>query len=428
MRNLFKKRFRLGGFLIILIIFVFLQLRLFDLKIDSHRIFIHQPIMNYSQINGLEISATYEVSGTPIYINDLNSNYSWSKTAADYEWCTGSGTEFDPYIIQDVLFDAQNTSINCLEIRQSRVFFIIQNCTFYNTLQDGGIYFSNGIRIYNSSNGIITRNEFTDCGGGLELDRCDYISMSENVLSNIFRTSFMLSSGSNNTIRDNFATFSGGIYLAGCQDSKVVGNEFGTIRSIGINLGGSSYNNISKNIVRHPGRDWSGIHLSHSHSNAISENEVYDCKGGIDLLNSNLNYFLKNKMSGNRYGSYYLRYSNNNSFYLNEIDNWNDNGFRLVSSHNNDFISNNIKECMYGFKIEGSSYNKISANRIKFLIECFSETGVSLSNAFEENICEFAGEPNYAPPIIFFSIAGSCFIGGIIFLTIRHRRRTKIKE
>ena len=41
-----------------------------------------------------------------IYINDDDPNFNWSKTAADNDWCSGSGTYSDPYIIENLYINA----------------------------------------------------------------------------------------------------------------------------------------------------------------------------------------------------------------------------------------------------------------------------------------------------------------------------------
>ena len=48
--------------------------------------------LDYNSRNRLENSGFWDLTSDPIYINDLNPSYNWSKTAADNDWCSGSGT------------------------------------------------------------------------------------------------------------------------------------------------------------------------------------------------------------------------------------------------------------------------------------------------------------------------------------------------
>ena len=46
--------------------------------------------------------------------------------------CTGSGTYSDPYIIKDLVIDGESSG-NCILIENSDGYFLIQNCTLYNS-------------------------------------------------------------------------------------------------------------------------------------------------------------------------------------------------------------------------------------------------------------------------------------------------------
>ena len=42
----------------------------------------------------VKTSGFWNLTGFPIYIDDSDPNYSWSKTASENDWCSGSGTWF----------------------------------------------------------------------------------------------------------------------------------------------------------------------------------------------------------------------------------------------------------------------------------------------------------------------------------------------
>ena len=77
---------------------------------------------------------------SPVFIDDADPNFNWSKTAADNDWCSGSGTWQDPYVIEGVYIDRQGVWAPCIEIWNSDRYFIIRNC-WLNFTTDQGIYF-----------------------------------------------------------------------------------------------------------------------------------------------------------------------------------------------------------------------------------------------------------------------------------------------
>jgi parallel beta-helix repeat protein len=87
-------------------------------------------------------SEYYNFTGPPIdcggskrfrvFIDDNDPNYNWSKTAAENEWCNGSGTYEDPYVIENLYVDAQGIG-GCIYIKNSKKFFTIKNCWFENS-------------------------------------------------------------------------------------------------------------------------------------------------------------------------------------------------------------------------------------------------------------------------------------------------------
>jgi len=82
----------------------------------------------------------------------------WSETESTYDWCSGSGTWSDPYVIENVAVNGGNSGSPIL-IENSNVYFRIKNCTVYNS----GLGFfqqpyEGGIKVVNVTKGTIINN------------------------------------------------------------------------------------------------------------------------------------------------------------------------------------------------------------------------------------------------------------------------------
>jgi hypothetical protein len=95
-------------------------------------------------------SGFWNLTESPIYIDDVNPNFSWSKTATENMWCNGLGTWNEPYIIENITINGLGSN-DCIYINNSKAHFIIRNCTLYNA--GGGSYpnYDSGIYLVNSS-------------------------------------------------------------------------------------------------------------------------------------------------------------------------------------------------------------------------------------------------------------------------------------
>jgi len=213
-----------------------------------------------------------------IYIDDASGLYNWAITEFTFPWCSGSGTWNDPYIIENVTVNGGGSG-DCITIMDSSVYFVIKNCTVYNSGSfDAGIYLNN------VNNSWICNSSAYNNYYGILLD----------------------GSSDNNTISDNICSDNDnvyGIYLSGSSDNNTISDNICSNNYYGIYLSGSSYNNISNNICSN--NYFNGIYLpSSSDNNTISgntcfNNDVY----GIELSYSSdnnilyLNIFIANHLN-----------------------------------------------------------------------------------------------------------------------------------
>ena len=176
---------------------------------------------------------------------DGNSDWVSAKTAGI---CTGDGTFSDPYVIKDLEINSESGG-TCFQIRNSNVYFRVENCTFYNS---GEAFQFSGIKLQSVSNGILINNTLSENNHGM-----------------------IVSYGYNLTITGN----------------NVKNNVID-----GIFLQFSDNNNVSNNIINN---SIYGIHLDRSDNNTINNNGIINNNVGIILEAGSCNQILLNTFSGN---------------------------------------------------------------------------------------------------------------------------------
>ena len=247
----------------------------------------------------------------PIVINDLPSsptNWAWAVTQA---WCSGSGTEIDPYIIEGLNIDA-NLTDSCISIWHSRAYFKIQDCNLNKstTGSNGGIYLTN------VTNGNIVDNYFYDHRNAAIYG----IASDNNIISD-------------NIIKKN----AHGIYMAG------------------------SYNEILSNTISGDGLG-SGIVIQFStgyHDNLIDGNTIENCWQGIFIFDSDNNIISDNIAFNNlNYGIAITSNANDNIFSGNFVFNNSLSGIIVENSINNTIegtlAKENLQHGIYFMNVDNS--------------------------------------------------------------------------
>jgi parallel beta-helix repeat protein len=292
-------------------------------------------MMTYVYHNGdIETGLYRTIAG--ILIDETLENFTWSKTAATYPWCNGSGTKEDPYIIEYVYIDGNFTGsiypvYSNILIRHSRSYFIIKNCSLHkNGINEGG-----AIYLYNTTNGALLGNSFTyNCYG------------------------IYLFESHNNTIRFN--------NLLSNHDQEVVGTGSAIFLDGYGNGKGSCNNTVENNImVNH----YVELHISYSLNNIINRNFIkntlfgyYPNTGGVYLYSSNYTSITYNTFAGD-----YADYSNPYGDYIigeeNCIGNVISNNFgQNASSASGKMLT--AQEPKTWFTLVDSNYNYIYGNKL----------------------------------------------------------------
>ena len=172
-----------------------------------------------------------EISGfwSPNFIHISNDNWS----ASDVEWIqNATGTWDDPHIIENVKVNGQNATC-CILIENSSDYFIIRNCTVFNS--SSGLYDA-GIKLNNTDNGRIENNNCSNNGR-------DGILLWESSINNTIDGNIVCDNKGrgiklqyycdNNTISNNYFEHNAkvGIYVVrnsinNCiEDNKVIGSH-----------------------------------------------------------------------------------------------------------------------------------------------------------------------------------------------------------
>ncbi len=324
------------------------------------------------------------------HIHILNDN--WSATALDWIQ-VGAGTPQNPHIIENVTINAVGMGSGII-IEDSNDYFIIRNCTVYNSgivSSDAAILLRNtdngqiienncsnnkrhgihlrencnnnfllrnnisnnrnGIFLYLSDNNSISGNtlEYNDYNG-IYLDSSDNNTISENNANKNKQDGILLIVCNNNTITNNTANDNdrSGIYVTiYCNDNVVSGNNMSTDMTTsqwyGIFMTNNCKNNtISRNIIFNNTID--GIYISNDcTNNTILENTISNStRDGIFLRDCHNNTILGNTVKENNRNGIYLEDCINNTIYLNEFiansNNAMDNG--TYNNWDNDILGN----------------------------------------------------------------------------------------
>ena len=189
---------------------------------------------------------------TFIHITNLN----WT-IANNTEWCSGSGTWGDPYLIENMIINASDSPIGCGIFIENSVndYFTVKNVTIFET--------TNGIKLENTNNGALIDNSLSNnIVNGLYMVNCVNNTISRNELINNEGCGINLTSNCiNNKILGNTAKNDGtnfqdtGIYLGNyCNDNEIMENIVSDNNDNGIFIedyceGNLIYNNSVKNTI-----------------------------------------------------------------------------------------------------------------------------------------------------------------------------------
>jgi parallel beta-helix repeat protein len=321
----------------------------------------------------------------------------------------GSGTESDPYIIENRVISA--SSANGIDIRDTTAYFVVRNCVVAN---GGDTY--NGICLNNVVNGRvenctcknnatgiylssssynIVRNNICESNGGAGLPVSSYpiiavgnaaVVINGTYAADYWKGCYAAVNGQVRRITMSYDTGGGGTYLAvdawwnpkptpganvslwGKAQIMQLGNN-----AEGIWLEGSSYNNLDNNTCE---GNWDcGIYLDSSDNNTITNNTCSNNNYNIALVSSSGCNIGNNTCGYNdryvdaQYGIY-LGSSDNNTLTGNTVEARYVEMVACICLEESDYniLGNNIHllgESKYGVRLKSSGYNLLENNTVE---------------------------------------------------------------
>lgn len=185
----------------------------------------------------------WNLTGTPILIDG-----NWSDTQFAYPWCTGSGTINKPYRIENVTIDGRQKS-SCIKIKNTNEYFVIQNCTFYNTTTEGVTFEQAGVWLENADNGKILDCYFTQSNySGINLGFCSNINISNNIIEQYQNDGIHVWDCDHLYLNDNNLSYGDyGIFTTKMFDSEITHNRIINMSGYGVTVDDELFNALDNN-------------------------------------------------------------------------------------------------------------------------------------------------------------------------------------
>jgi len=276
MNNNRKKKILILSFLGISLFFIaaFIQTdnSLNDVKIVNRDIIQTDEGNTVGHLKASGYESPIEINGSATGVGAHN--WTWAQAQP---WCTGSGTEIDPYIIEDIIINGVGSN-QCIGIYESNEYFIIRNCTFYNSR--GTAATDSGIKLLEVTNGKILNSYCLNNTVGIYLFESSYNTIAENSLyNNSYYGIQLYDSSSYNTISDNTMnnnyihglTFSTSEPLTKrCTYNTIIKNNLSYNENKGILLHYSDNNNITENLISF--NEVEGMYIKWSNANDVYKN------------------------------------------------------------------------------------------------------------------------------------------------------------
>jgi len=310
----------------------------------------------------------------------INSNQEL-KFHASFEGWPGTGTEHNPYVIEDFEINSEGHN-DAIFIGNVTDYFMIRNCYLHNAsgLRDNyhgnnGIYLyktkngiiedniilnnqRNGILLYMSNSNTINRNQISNWNYGLYFDRSsDNIISNNNIYDNGGDGSYIYYDSNRNTfIGNTFSNNGRGIRIELTASNVFINNTLiknGFYIWANTKFGWSSHSIDTTNMVN--GK--SIYYLKDKNNGSISS-----ATGQIILVNSK-NIVIENQNISDQIAGIEIAYCSNITLRNNNFSK-NEHGLIFTESNLNNILNNTCFNNKWGFDLSGSSNNILSGNNV----------------------------------------------------------------
>lgn len=234
-------------------------------------------------------SVSYTTVSPFIIDNDGIEGSTWAQISKQ-AWCSGSGTQEDPYSINNIKINGLENDY-CIAVKNSDVYFKITSCNFYHSkiaavllssAKNGNITNNkienndnNGIEMYNSDENYIHKNILKEnLNNGIHIKRSKLNRIEENTISDN-KQGLTISSSEKTIISQNLfiSNYGSGLDMIFSDSNNITSNQLVYNHVNGITLIKSDNNMIDDNIFHENGVN--GLKLSYSNNNLISNNQFY---------------------------------------------------------------------------------------------------------------------------------------------------------
>jgi parallel beta-helix repeat protein len=275
------------------------------------------------------------LSGSP-HANITIANDTDFADQALLETWDGDGSEGTPYIIEGYDIDMASGFGRCIEIKNTRVHFVIQDCYLTGATQTQGI----GVLLENVTNARILRNTIDNCWRGIHLATSWNISVEENTCSASDLVMALVLSHNNTVVDSSFSDGVRGIHLDTSHQNDFDNNTCSN-NGIGVYFGNSNLNNITNSNCS--SNSEKGIELSSTTQNLIFNNTLADnVNEGMYIGASTQTTIAYNEFSSNTGAPVVLWQSFSNTIANNTIQSWYKGSLAFIESGNNVIVGNNM--------------------------------------------------------------------------------------
>lgn len=267
-----KKLYMSIGLLCLFIIGIMNVRGMEDIKDDP----IHVESNLFPVTAGANMSSAFYDINTSIYIEG-----NWSATASAYDWCSGNGTEENPWIMENL--NVTNDQKNAQIVIDTAEYFVMRNIIVSEYAAPYGHRTKAGIYIEKGEFGTIENCTITNCSTGLsiyeakeemKIINCDFIGSHNDSATGMGPAILIYEAKNVNITLNNIYAYYSGVVIHDSEECYIDDNTIEAIfEDIYVFVGNETVNETY--IV--PGLSDTGVYFDNVDDSAITNNDFYGC-------------------------------------------------------------------------------------------------------------------------------------------------------